>query len=92
MKTLPCNCNNRDGRGDHLPSCPAWWNKEIESPAWIAKDSDQLLIRSMGKSLRIIAIFTDEIAANRYMITHDAAVIACAGEFIFLANKYDQGI
>ena len=61
-------------------------------PSHVAKATETLLFRSMGKSLRIIAIFTTESDANAYMAKHDnAACIAEFGPFIFLANKYDQG-
>ena len=59
---------------------------------YIAKQQDSLLIRSMGKSLRVMAIFTELADANSYMERHDnAACIACFGPFIFLADKYDNG-
>lgn len=57
-----------------------------------SKPGEQLHIYSMGKRLRVIAIANDTDEANRFMAEHDeAAVIACLGPFILLANKYDQG-
>ena len=56
----------------------------------IAKPSEQIFIRSMGKSFRVQAVATTEDAANAYCSKHDsAAVIACMGPLIFIANKYD---
>ena len=57
----------------------------------MSKD-ERLFIFSMGKRLRITAIFTDDDAANAHMAKTDDAVIACHGPFIFLANKYDRGL
>lgn len=58
----------------------------------LAKPDDLLLFRSMGKSFRITAIFTNDDDANAHMARHPAdAVIACFGPFIFLANKYSAG-
>lgn len=57
-----------------------------------AKPEEQILLRSMGKSLRILAIATTDDEANDYMRRHDnAAVVACFGPFVFMADKYDQG-
>lgn len=57
------------------------------------KDTEQLYVRSMGKALRVIAIFEDTDAANDYMARHDgAAVVAVFGKYILLAEKTDRGI
>jgi len=57
-----------------------------------ARKDDILLLRSMGKSFRIVAIATDNDEANEHMRKHpEAAVIACFGPFIFMADKYDGG-
>lgn len=50
-----------------------------------------LYLRSMGKALRITAIFDDEGAANRHMTSSNDAVIAKIGRYIFLADKGDMG-
>lgn len=61
------------------------------------KPHEVLWLYSMGKRLRVTAIFTDADAANAYMAHTDDACIAAVGdpenggEFIFLANKYDYG-
>lgn len=57
------------------------------------KDSETVLIRSMGKALRITAWFTSDDAANDYMKKHpDEAVIAVTQDgLVLLANKYDHG-
>lgn len=58
-----------------------------------AAKNETLLIRSMGKSLKIIAIATSDDEANDYMRKHDnAAVIAQFGPFVLMADKYDRGI
>lgn len=58
----------------------------------IAKQDDKLYIYSMGKRLRVTAVFSDDESANAHMARHsDDAVIACFGQFVFLANKYDHG-
>lgn len=58
---------------------------------WIAKADEYLYIYSMGKRLRITAIFTDEDRANEYMAKKDEGVVACFGSFIFMANLNDKG-
>lgn len=57
-----------------------------------ATRDEKLFIASMGKKLRVTAIFTDDEAANSHMARSDDAVIAVFGPFIFLANKYDHGL
>jgi hypothetical protein len=52
----------------------------------------KLFIYSMGKRLRITAIFHGDDDANAYLERHsDEAVIACADPYVFIANKYDKG-
>ena len=52
-----------------------------------------LYVRSMGKALRVTAIFTDDEKANKYMAEHDeAACVAVFGDYILLADKWDKGI
>lgn len=58
----------------------------------VMKTDDELLIRSMGKSIRVTAIFTDLNEANTYMENHrDEGCIAEFAPFIFIANLYDNG-
>ena len=53
---------------------------------------ESLHIYSMGKRLRVTAIFSDYAEANTYMDKHDdQAVIASFGPFVLLANMYDKG-
>jgi hypothetical protein len=57
-----------------------------------AKKDDVLYVYSMSKKFRVMAIFTTDEEANDYMRKHDgAAVIACYGELIILADRYDRG-
>ena len=58
---------------------------------YIAKTDDKLFLFSMGKRLRVTAIFTDLAEANAHMGRTDDAVIACFGPFIILANQYGKG-
>ncbi len=58
----------------------------------IAKPDDKLHMYSMGKRLRVTAIFTDIDEANKHMNNTDDAVIACFGGFIICANQYDKGV
>ncbi len=56
----------------------------------IAKPHEQVWIFSMGKRFRILGIFDTDAAANTYCEHHDAAaVIACFGPFVIVANKYE---
>ena len=58
--------------------------------AHTAKDGENLYVYSMGKRFRVIGIFDTDTAANTYCAKHDAAaVIACFGPFIIVANKYE---
>ncbi len=54
---------------------------------------DQILqIFSMGKRLRVTAIFHSDAEANAYMEKHqDEGVIAAFDPYVFLANVYDKG-
>lgn len=53
---------------------------------------ETLTIRSMGRSLRVTAIFADDAEANAYMARHaDEGVIAVISGFVFLANVHDRG-
>lgn len=58
----------------------------------IMKHDDHLYIYSMGKRLKVTAIFTNEEEANGYMAVHDEqSVIASFEPFVFLANRFDKG-
>jgi hypothetical protein len=58
----------------------------------ITTDTENLYVRSMGKLLRVVAMFDNDDDANKYMENHDeTAVVACFGSFVLLANKYDKG-
>jgi hypothetical protein len=57
------------------------------------KPEHMLYVRSMGKALRVTAIFTNHDEANTYMDTHrDEGCVAVFGSLVLLANLYDQGI
>ena len=57
------------------------------------KEDQKLYLYSMGKRLRITAIFHSDDEANAYMEKNgDEAVIAVADPYVFIANKYDKGI
>ena len=53
--------------------------------------TDFIYVRSMGKLLRVTAMFTDTDKANAYMAGADEGVVACFGPYILLANLYDKG-
>lgn len=56
------------------------------------KDDQILHIYSMGKKIRVTAIFHDDDEANKYMENHsDEGVIACFDPYVFIANVYDKG-
>ena len=51
-----------------------------------------LVMRSMGKCLRITAVFTKDDEANAFMKQHsEETVIAASRDLILMANKYDLG-
>ena len=54
-------------------------------------ETQNLYVRSMGKLLRVTAIFTSDDDANAYMAKKDEGVVACFGPYILLANMYDKG-
>ena len=55
-------------------------------------DTEHFYCRSMGKLLRVVAIADSDEAANDYVSRHDnAAVIACMGRFVLMADKWDKG-
>lgn len=56
--------------------------------------SDQILyIYSMGKRLRVTALFFSDTLANQYLENHsDEGVVAVFEPFIFIANLHDRGM
>ena len=49
-------------------------------------------VRSMGKLLRVTAVFHDEDEANKYMEKHaDEGLVACFAPYFLIANVYDKG-
>jgi hypothetical protein len=56
------------------------------------KDEQRVYVRSMGKALRVTAVFTSDDEANAYMAKHlDEGVVAQFGRFVLLANLHDRG-
>jgi len=55
------------------------------------KDNQMLYVRSMGKLLRITAIFTTDDDANAHSAQSNDAVMAVFGPFILMADKGDKG-
>jgi hypothetical protein len=56
-------------------------------------DQQTIYVRSMGKALRVTAMFTDEAEANRYMERNaDEGVVAVFGPYVLLANLFDKGV
>jgi uncharacterized membrane protein YecN with MAPEG domain len=56
-------------------------------------DKQTLYVRSMGKALKVTAIFTNDAAANHHMERNrDEGVVAQFGEYILTANIYDHGV
>ena len=73
-----------------MPQVPEEAVMSAASPEHIAKPHEHLWVFSMGKRFRVLAIFSDVDAANTYCARHDeAAVIACYGPFIIVANKHE---
>lgn len=59
---------------------------------YLMNKDDMLYIYSMGKKIRVTSIFTDNRDCNIHCERTNDAVIACFGDFIFCADKYDKGI
>ena len=58
-----------------------------------ATPNENVEIHSMGKRFAIMAIADNDDEANAYMATHDrAAVIACFGPLVIMANKYEATV
>ena len=56
-------------------------------------DTQIMYVRSMGKALRVTAVFTSDDEANAYMHKNkNEGVIACFGNLVLLANIYDKGV
>jgi hypothetical protein len=58
------------------------------------KQEQSLYVRSMGKLLRVTAIFQTDDEANAHMARGDNndAVVAVFGPLVLLADMYDKGI
>jgi len=57
------------------------------------KEHQAIYVRSMGKALRVTALFTSDSEANQFMKKNpDHGVIAEYSGIIFVANIYDNGI
>ena len=54
-------------------------------------EQHSIYVRSMGKALRVTAIFLSDDAANRHMARTNDAVVCEIGPYIFLADKGDKG-
>ena len=56
-------------------------------------ETQTMYVRSMGKALRVTAIFDNDDAANAHMAKNDEdAVVAVFGKFVLLANRCDRGV
>ena len=56
----------------------------------VATHEEHLWVYSMGKRFRVFAIADTDEEANKYCERHDrAAVIACWGPLVIIANKYE---
>lgn len=56
-------------------------------------DTEFLYVRSMGKLLRVTAVFTSDQEANSFMAKNNSqGIVACFGPYILLANVYDTGL
>ena len=54
-------------------------------------ETQVLHIRSMGKLIRVTAIFHSDDEANKYLESHkDEGVIATFAPYVFIANLYDR--
>jgi hypothetical protein len=57
------------------------------------KPEHVIYVRSMGKALRITAMFTNVADANAYLERHkDEGVIAEIQGIVFIANLHDKGV
>lgn len=59
---------------------------------YIMKEDDKMYIFSMGKKLRLTAIFDNEKECNDYCAKCNDGVIASFGNFVFCADCNDKGI
>ena len=56
------------------------------------KKHQTIYVRSMGKALKVTALFTDADETNQYLEKHpDEGVIAVYAQFVFIAGLYDKG-
>jgi microcompartment protein CcmK/EutM len=58
----------------------------------ISKENELLLIYSMGKKLKITAMFDNDDECNKHLAQSNDSVIACFGGFVLCADKSDKGI
>lgn len=57
------------------------------------KEDVTLYVRTMGKCLRVTAIFDSTDEANAHMEKHDEqACVAVSGSLVLLADRHDRGI
>lgn len=58
------------------------------------KETESLYVRTMGKALKVTALFTSDDDANEFMAKpgNEDAVVAVIAGVVMLANKYDHGI
>jgi hypothetical protein len=65
----------------------------LEDDMKLIPNTEFLYVRSMGKLLRVTAIFNNDTDANKFMAKNDGqSVVACFGPYILLANVYDTGL
>ena len=58
----------------------------------VLKTEQHLYVHTMGRALRVSAIFGDAGSANAHMARHDEqALVACFGPFCLTADKHDKG-
>lgn len=56
------------------------------------KKHQRLFVASMGKFLRVTAIFPSDDDANKYTESHrDEGVVACFGSIVLVASLHDHG-
>lgn len=59
------------------------------------KPEQTLYVRSMGKALKVTAMFTSVDETNEYLASSagkDQGVVAEFPPFVFVANLYDKGV
>lgn len=57
------------------------------------KETEILYVRTMGKAIRVTAVFDNDEDANKYMEKNrDEGLVAEFGELRLIANLYDKGV